>query len=130
MGSRDAGRLDAPGALLLDDDSLCGGRDQRTAPDRQGCGVDDSHEGNDEEEKHRDTEEDELHRLGCVGLPEEAEQMGRHVGEEAGGDGIINVEFTSDYSKLNSVVLLNLLPIWPGCNTVSVSGNIVKLMAP
>jgi hypothetical protein len=47
--------------------------------------------------------------------------------ESAGGDGMTDVSVRSDYSKLTSVVPLNLLPIWPGCSKVTVKGTIVRL---
>ncbi len=55
------------------------------------------------------------------------EQMNKEI-KEAGGDGITSVSITSDYSKLTSAFPLNLLPIWPGCSKISVTGTIVKLM--
>jgi hypothetical protein len=55
------------------------------------------------------------------------EQMNKKI-EKAGGDGITNVKVTSDYSKLTSLFPLNLLPIWPGCSEVEVTGTIVKFV--
>jgi hypothetical protein len=55
------------------------------------------------------------------------EQMDKEI-EEAGGDGIINVSVSSDYSKLTSVFPLNILPIWPGCSEIRVRGTIVRFI--
>ena len=55
------------------------------------------------------------------------EQINKEI-KEAGGDGITNVSVSSDYSKLTSVLPLNLLPIWPGCSEIRVTGTIVKFV--
>ena len=47
--------------------------------------------------------------------------------KEAGGDGITSVSISSDYSNLTSIFPLNILPIWPGCSKIRVTGNIVML---
>lgn len=56
-----------------------------------------------------------------------AEQMNKEI-KEAGGDGITTVSVASDYSKLTSIFPLNLLPIWPGCSEIRVTGTIVKFV--
>jgi hypothetical protein len=55
------------------------------------------------------------------------EQMNNEI-KDAGGDGMTTVSITSDYSKLTSVILLNMLPIWPGCSEIRITGTIVKLV--
>ncbi len=55
------------------------------------------------------------------------EQMNKEIAE-AGGDGMIYVSVSSDYSNLNHIFFLDLLPIWPGCSKIRVFGTIVKLV--
>jgi len=45
----------------------------------------------------------------------------------AGGDGVSGLAVTSDGCNWNGVPILDVLPFWPGCVDLSISGNIVKM---
>ncbi len=45
---------------------------------------------------------------------------------DAGGDGITGLHVTNSGCGVNNVIILNILPIWPGCTLVEVSGSIVR----
>jgi hypothetical protein len=45
----------------------------------------------------------------------------------AGGDGIINLHVTVENCGMNYVPFLNWLPIYPGCTSVLIAGDIVRL---
>ena len=53
------------------------------------------------------------------------EEMNKEIAE-SGGDGILNVEISSQDGITNSILLLNLLPFWPTYSKVTVEGDIVK----
>jgi hypothetical protein len=46
---------------------------------------------------------------------------------ELSGDGVVQLAVRSSNCLLNFVFPLNLLPIWPGCVTVAVDGEVVKV---
>lgn len=48
----------------------------------------------------------------------------------AGGQGVINLRVESENCGINYVPLLNLLPIYPGCTYVTITGDIVRLRGP
>ncbi|MBN1612160.1 MAG: hypothetical protein JW940_36350 [Polyangiaceae bacterium] len=45
----------------------------------------------------------------------------------AGGDGVVGLTVVSDYCTLNYVPILPVLPFWPGCTDVSVTGKVVRI---
>lgn len=47
--------------------------------------------------------------------------------ESVKADGMINLTIISEQSAINSIPILNLLPLWPGATNVTVEGEIVKL---
>jgi hypothetical protein len=53
------------------------------------------------------------------------EQMNNKI-KEVGGEGITNVVVKSEFSQLTAIFPLNLLPFWPGCTEITLSGIIVK----
>ncbi len=53
------------------------------------------------------------------------EAMNKGIAESE-GDGIVNVEVSSQDGITNSIPLLNLLPFWPTYSTVTLEGDIVK----
>lgn len=46
--------------------------------------------------------------------------------DEKGGDGVINLSVTAEGCAISGFTILQLLPIWPGCTNVVVTGDIVK----
>jgi hypothetical protein len=52
--------------------------------------------------------------------------------QRAGGDGIINLKVVVENCGMNYVPVFNMVPLYPGCAYVTVTGDIVKLavMAP
>lgn len=46
--------------------------------------------------------------------------------EAHNGEGIINLQITSDSCGINMTPILDLLPFWPGCTVVQVQGAIVR----
>ena len=48
-------------------------------------------------------------------------QIARH-----NADGIIDLNISAKQCIINRIIGLNLLPIWPGCMYVTLSGNLVK----
>ncbi|HPI15569.1 MAG TPA: hypothetical protein PK875_01430 [Spirochaetota bacterium] len=46
--------------------------------------------------------------------------------KELNGDGIINLKVTSSETNANLAVFFTFLPIWPGCTTVTINGEVVK----
>lgn len=54
-----------------------------------------------------------------------SDQMNKEI-DAAGGDGMTQVSFTTDNSWATAVPILHILPIWPGCQQITVSGHIVK----
>lgn len=49
-----------------------------------------------------------------------------HEISQSGGDGILNVEITSENGTMNKIYILNLLPIWPTYSKLTIEGDIVK----
>jgi hypothetical protein len=47
--------------------------------------------------------------------------------EKAGGQGLVNVEIENSPCAISQTGLLNIVPIWPGCNLVEIRGDIVKV---
>lgn len=47
--------------------------------------------------------------------------------EKAGGQGLVNVEIENSPCGISQTVVLNIVPIWPGCNLVEIRGDIVKV---
>ena len=46
--------------------------------------------------------------------------------EAAGGEGMINMTVESEGCTLNYLPAVSLLPVWPGCADLRVSGEIVR----
>jgi hypothetical protein len=46
----------------------------------------------------------------------------------AGGDAVIDLQVRTQVCALDWIVVLHLLPIWPGCATVKAQGSIVKVV--
>jgi hypothetical protein len=44
-----------------------------------------------------------------------------------GGDAIINLHIATSECALDYFILLNMLPVWPGCTLVHVEGQIVRV---
>ena len=45
----------------------------------------------------------------------------------AQGDGVINLVIATEPCALNAFLVFSFIPFWPGCASVSISGDIVKL---
>jgi hypothetical protein len=43
------------------------------------------------------------------------------------GDAVINLRVATEHCGWNFVPILNLLPVWPGCTTVKIKGDIVRV---
>jgi hypothetical protein len=48
----------------------------------------------------------------------------------AGGQGVINLRVRVENCGMNYVPVFNLLPVYPGCSFVTVTGDIVRLAGP
>jgi hypothetical protein len=46
----------------------------------------------------------------------------------AGGDGIINLKVIAENCGMNYVPVFNMVPLYPGCTYVTITGDIVKAM--
>lgn len=46
----------------------------------------------------------------------------------AGGDAVVNLRVEGRQCALDWIPLVSLLPIWPGCATIKVQGDIVKVL--
>lgn len=49
---------------------------------------------------------------------------------QAHGEAIVNLTIVSGNCPMNFVPVFNLLPIWPGCVPITISGDIVRTIPP
>jgi hypothetical protein len=48
----------------------------------------------------------------------------------AGGNAVVDLQVSSKYCALDWFIVLHLIPIWPGCQTVRATGKIVQVTGP
>lgn len=49
--------------------------------------------------------------------------------EESGGEGVIDLTFSSDTCGMDFAPVMSMLPFWPGCTRVRATGTIVRRVA-
>ncbi|MCB0221238.1 MAG: hypothetical protein KDH09_16180 [Chrysiogenetes bacterium] len=49
--------------------------------------------------------------------------------EKRGGEGVIDLGFSSETCGINFAPAISILPLWPGCTSIQASGTIVRRIA-
>jgi hypothetical protein len=67
-----------------------------------------------------------LYTIATINPQQEFGDIINHQISEKNGDGVINLSVSTRGCVYNYIPIISLLPMWPGCTVINLSGDIIK----